>query len=400
MKKIFTISVVFVFVVSTCFGQTTDDMKYEQAEKYYKAKEYDKTVPLLKELADKDYAKALDLLGVCYHYGYSVPKNMHKAVDLFLRSANLGWKGSQLNLAYSYINGEGVEKDYALAVYWFQKAAENGSYMAMENLAHMYREGEYFEQDLEKAHEYYIKAAELGYYYAQVNLAWLYQDDEYLGLHDRDDGDVRITEQKFNSITEKWLREAAKQNVEGLYELAYFYEHRVFLYGEKSMYPSPELAYKKAAEAGSGNAISVVGSLMLYEKNYKEAKAMYMQAKSKGVKMTKDHTGEYKTIEMLITLCDFLQKHREYELLLDYDNGYFGSSICLWEDEDIAYVYVRKKGENTGFLKLSKTGKLLGATPFKYDYWLYADYDNEHKAFRIDFDKFIDITGKEVEVEY
>jgi TPR repeat protein len=72
------------------------------ALKYYEQKEYDKALPLFKQLAEQGNAIA------------------------------------QLNLGKMYFNGYGVTKDNAQAVYWFHKSAERGNTEAKNYIDDIY----------------------------------------------------------------------------------------------------------------------------------------------------------------------------------------------------------------------------------------------------------------------
>lgn len=388
MNRITFLITLFCLAVTICHAQSSDDEKYEQANKYYMAHEYDKSMLILEELATKNHAKALDMLGFCYDKGHGVSKNRQKAIGLYQKSANLGWKVGQLHLAYSYLENE----DLQLAATWFKKAADAGSYTALYELGVMYECGEYFDQDIDTAHDYYLKAAENGYYPAQIKLAWLYQDEEYQIRHEN------ILEDKLNSMTEKWLREAAKQKPDGLFELASYYDIHSNLYEDKRT-PSPESMYKKAAEAGSGKAQAMMGNLYLYEHKYDEALSMYLMAKDNGVKKTRCFAldTQYYTIESLIMLSKFLKSNTNYELIINHGRGIVKGSFCCWEDGKVVIIYVKKDKNRNGYLKLSQAGKILGTTGFKYENQ-FGEYLIEYKAFLIDNDKYIDMTGKIINV--
>ncbi len=129
MKRI-TFLITLFFTITICYAQSSDNEKYEQATKHYKAKEYNKAITILNELAARNHAKGLDLLGSCYNYGYGVSKNKQKATELYLKSANLGWKGGQLHLAYSYLEDE----DFTNAATWFKKQQKQGAMWLFMNL--------------------------------------------------------------------------------------------------------------------------------------------------------------------------------------------------------------------------------------------------------------------------
>lgn len=436
MRNLFILLLVLLSYLH-CFAQTTDDEKYEQARNYYEAKDYNKAYPILIELADKNHTKALNLLGVFYNYGYIVPKNMQKAVELYQKSANFGWRLAQRNLGICYERGEGVPanmekayawydksfrqykelaekgdadaqlemgvffyygrirsgKNYLAALSWFEKSAHQGNCEALNLLGIMYHSSYGVEKDLNKALEYYTKAAERGNIIAMNNLGWLYRSDEYQELHSDLDYNYKQAE--------KWYRLAAKDNnAEGLYNLAWFYldtypgspiDKRV----EKS---APY--FEKAAKLGYGYAQIAVGYADMREKKYNSALKWFDMALKNDCKESCFNL----SISTWITICKFFIENSTYTFYWDMDCCDFGH--VTYEEKD--YIYVGATSNNKfGFLKLSKTGVILGKTPFIYDGdKTFPFYDKETKLFHVTLKKdgeeygheiTIDITGKEVD---
>lgn len=94
MKHILIIIITLSFIPFVCLAQKTDDDKYEQAEKYYDAKEYENAIPIFNELAKSNHAKSLNLLGHCYRFGKGVTVNKEEAFKYYKRSADLGWRAA------------------------------------------------------------------------------------------------------------------------------------------------------------------------------------------------------------------------------------------------------------------------------------------------------------------
>ena len=63
-----------------------------------------------------------------------------RALNLFLRAANLGSVEAQVNAANLYDEGKGVRKDRTAARYWYRRAVARGSSEAAYNLAVSYRQ--------------------------------------------------------------------------------------------------------------------------------------------------------------------------------------------------------------------------------------------------------------------
>ena len=227
MKKFFTVFMVISLAISSCYCQTTDDEKYEEALRFYNAKEYDNAIPIINELVSRNHAKALNTLGNCYYYGYGIDKDQKKAVYYYQKSADLGFFKAQYNLGICYEYGKGVPinkekayfwyeksfpqykdlaekgdvdaqlevgrfyydgrmrsgQDYLMSIPWFERAANQGNSDAYNYLGVIYHNAEGVEKNLQKAYEYYLKGAELGNCHAQRNLAWLLLDDDFPTMH-------------------------------------------------------------------------------------------------------------------------------------------------------------------------------------------------------------------------
>jgi len=120
---------------------------------------------LASDKADGYYNRAIQLHGA---------QNLEKIFELYARSAELGHRIAQYNLAMMYSNGESVYIDYQQAVYWFRKSATNHFPPAQYRLAEMY----YFEKgglgrDLQTAIALFRQAAESNDPDAQMDLAML-----------------------------------------------------------------------------------------------------------------------------------------------------------------------------------------------------------------------------------
>ena len=356
MKGFLLVSLMLTLTSTFCYAQTTDDEKYEQANKYYDAKEFGKAIPILKELATKDHAKALNLLGMCYKYGRGVPKDVIKKMELYQRSANLGYAVAQRNLGISYQLGDGVEKD------------------------------------LDKAISCYIKAAEGNDQKAMVNLGWIYRSEEFQNIHSLED----MNSDYYYKQAEKWFRVAAKENnAEGLYGLACFY---------LDIYPGDDIIERmkksapfffKAAELNYGYAQIAVGYADMREKKYRSALEWFNKALRNGCKKN------YGLLtETWITVSKFFIDNPQYSFYWDNDCCNFNHEIT--EEDDYIYVGATLNSK-FGFLKLSKIGKVIGKTPFIYDSFetdiVYPYYNKETRLFHVFLngeEKTIDITGKEI----
>ena len=136
-------------------------------------------------------------LGRMYEFGKGVEEDHHKAAELYIKAAGMGYKkakdifffdfdkkemvntdprrvktlaeaaelgyaDAQYSLGGRYRGGVGMRKNYEKAFYWFTKAAEHEHAEAAYYLAAMYRKGRATKVDLFKAKELTEKAASLG----------------------------------------------------------------------------------------------------------------------------------------------------------------------------------------------------------------------------------------------
>lgn len=127
-----------------------------------------------KELANKDFAPAQGVVGLCYYNGTTVKKDYEEAVKWFKKAAINGQSSSQNLLGYCYGNGLGVPQDYTEAVKWYKKSVAQGDVQAQNNLAYCYFNGLGVVKDVDKAIELFQKAANNGLVSAQVSLGSCY----------------------------------------------------------------------------------------------------------------------------------------------------------------------------------------------------------------------------------
>lgn len=89
-------------------------------------------------------------------------EHYEKALDLHLRSAELGYAAAQSNVGYAYLHGKGTAQDYEKAVVWFEKAAAQDNAPAIINLGYCYTKGFGVPVDKREALDLFGRAAMLG----------------------------------------------------------------------------------------------------------------------------------------------------------------------------------------------------------------------------------------------
>ena len=137
--------------------------------------DYEKAMEWYLKAAELGSSSAMKNIGLYYDDGKGVSQDYGKAMEWYLKAAELGNAGAMNNIGVLYEKGLGVEKDYSKAMEWYLKAAEKGDKYAMENIGYDYKNGRGVEQDYSKAMEWFKKAAENGKESAQEEYDKLYE---------------------------------------------------------------------------------------------------------------------------------------------------------------------------------------------------------------------------------
>ena len=107
------------------------------------------------------YPPAMANLGICYHRGWGVDKDVDMAYKYYLLAAERGDASACHNLGGCYLNGEAVSCNDSLAFVWYQRAAEKGYAQSQVMLGKFYEMGLHPVQQSDSiALTYYLPAAE------------------------------------------------------------------------------------------------------------------------------------------------------------------------------------------------------------------------------------------------
>lgn len=121
----------------------------------------DDAVMLFKKSAMMMYPPAMANLGICYHRGWGVDKDVDMAYKYYLLAAERGDASACHNLGGCYLNGEAVPCNDSLAFVWYQRAAEKGYAQSQVMLGKFYEMGLHPVQQSDSiALTYYLPAAE------------------------------------------------------------------------------------------------------------------------------------------------------------------------------------------------------------------------------------------------
>ena len=106
-------------------------------------------------LAAEGDAKAIANLATRYWRGDGVNRDPSRAVDLYLKAAELGDDRAMLQLGVLHENGREVPQSHERAFAWYQRAVESGNASAMFQLGVMYWAGRGVRQDLVEAYKWF-----------------------------------------------------------------------------------------------------------------------------------------------------------------------------------------------------------------------------------------------------
>lgn len=126
-------------------------------------KDTQKGMEWAEKAVEQNYIDAMGFLGGIYADGlYGIDQDYGKALELYVRAAELGSYEAMRSVGVYYEFGYGTEQDYQKAVEWYEKAIDGGDPFAMNRLGMLYFEGNGVEKDLKKALELCRQASNLG----------------------------------------------------------------------------------------------------------------------------------------------------------------------------------------------------------------------------------------------
>jgi ankyrin repeat protein/TPR repeat protein len=132
-----------------------------------------KTISLLKEAADQDYADALCKMGNLYHSGEIVGKDIKTALSYYERAGKKGSSIAWYNMGAIYFHGKGGTTDRRRAAGYYLKSARMNNDAAQRDLGLCYLRGYGVAENREEAVHWFRRAVANGNYKARVDLAGL-----------------------------------------------------------------------------------------------------------------------------------------------------------------------------------------------------------------------------------
>lgn len=91
-----------------------------------KSKSYkpDRAFAIYNKLSDQDNPEAMNGLGILYSKGIGTSENIPEAINLFKKSAKLGYARSYYNMGLLYKDGAGVEQDFVKSFNYFKAGSK------------------------------------------------------------------------------------------------------------------------------------------------------------------------------------------------------------------------------------------------------------------------------------
>lgn len=148
---------------------TADPALREQADKLYRAGQYEQAAKLYRQSAEQGDAVAQTALGTMCLNGQGVAKDVEQGVAWYVKAARLGNAAAQNNLGMLYE----ATKDYKQAMDWYFKAAAQDHADAQFNLGVMYEKSLGVQHDTTQAIAWYRKAVARGNEKARKHLVRL-----------------------------------------------------------------------------------------------------------------------------------------------------------------------------------------------------------------------------------
>lgn len=141
----------------------------------FKDENYSQAMTLWQLLAETGNHDAQYNLGLMFHNGWGVERDLKQAHEWYTHAANQGNTDAMYNLGVMYLNGEGVFQSARQALDLFTYAATAGHTPSMHNLGVMYAYGMGCKQDANKAIALWEQAANQGNTIARAALVQAFE---------------------------------------------------------------------------------------------------------------------------------------------------------------------------------------------------------------------------------
>lgn len=243
---------------------------YDLAEIHRNQQNYQKAYELHMMAFEQGYAHSINAVGLMYHYGIYVQKDINKAKELYLIAIEKNLPCAMYNLAKLYL----YEKDYQQA-FKYASMSEAKFRLSTHLLGVMYRDGKGVEQNLEKAFNLLSTGASWGISESMVALGNMYYSGKYVGKN---------YDKAFECFSKAGNNDTSAMHIMGLM----YYHGR----GTKQNYQKAFEIFQKLADTGKKNSIRTLGCMYGngkgVEQDYNKAIELLKIAMEKGHKMAFD----------------------------------------------------------------------------------------------------------------
>lgn len=145
-------------------------------------------------------------LGVCYHDGFGVEKNLSEAVKWWRAASEQGHSEAQFRLGLAYSGGDGIDENHSEAAKWMRGPAAKGNPHARHYLAIAFRFGDGVPQNYVEAYKWANLAAAQG-----IQAAADFRDEL---AQEMTSSQIEEGQRRTESETERLQQSASKRNSE------------------------------------------------------------------------------------------------------------------------------------------------------------------------------------------
>lgn len=147
---------------------------YEDGLKAVRNAKYHEAMAEFLPLAQEGHSGSQFSMGLMYHLGRGVQKDLEVAYDWYKKAAMQEYPAALNNIGMMYLNGEYVAANEDIAFKLFEKAATD-HIQALDNLGRCYENGWGVEKDVARAIDYYTMAGDAGYMLGYFHIGELYE---------------------------------------------------------------------------------------------------------------------------------------------------------------------------------------------------------------------------------
>lgn len=152
MKRCLALTVAIACLIG---GSAAASAQLAKGIELFDRAEFDAAERELAPLAKNGDAKAQYVLGVMYLNGMVQPPSKTAALEMMIRSGELGFDRAYVELARMYREGHGVDQDFAKSFFWSMKAANAGDVGAQLQVADSLAFGHGVKRDPGEAYKWY-----------------------------------------------------------------------------------------------------------------------------------------------------------------------------------------------------------------------------------------------------